>query len=322
MVSWTAPWTVVLGALDPVGDEARTIDDLWWFMLVLAAAVLVIVMAILVIGLVRRGGDPDVRSSTTSELAGSRAARWSVLGGGIALPAVVVTGVLVATVWTMRAVGTDEPAAFEIEVVGHQWWWEVTYPDHGVVTANELHIPAEQPVDVVLRSADVIHSFWVPSLAGKLDLLPDRPNRLRLEASRPGEFAGVCAEFCGLQHANMRFVVVAHEPGDFEDWVARHAGPAPPPQTELEATGQQVLVERCGSCHTVAGTAAQGRQGPDLTHVMSRQTLAAGAIETTPEQLRRWISDPHAIKEGVLMPQLELSSDQLDAVVEYLRTLR
>lgn len=302
--------------LDPSGSAAREIAGLWWLLVCLGAVAFVVVVIALVVGLRRRpADDADER--------GSASGRW-LIGGGVVMPSVLIVVVLVATVASMRDVaGAPSDDAVAIEIVGHQWWWEVRYPDHGVVTANEVHIPAGRDVVLDLRSADVIHSFWVPELAGKMDLLPERSNTLVIDADRPGRYEGVCAEFCGIQHANMGLVVVAHDEQGFAGWLGEQRRRAVEPTDDLSRRGEQLFVtEGCAICHTVAGTEADGRDGPDLTHAASRETIAAGTRDNTAPNLREWISDPHAIKDGVLMPAVQLDPDELDALVAYVSGLR
>jgi cytochrome c oxidase subunit II len=299
--------------LDPSGSSAREIAALWWLLVGLGALAFVVVAVALAVGLRRR---PDDGPST-----GGR--RW-LIGGGVVLPSVLIVGVLIATIASMRAVSTDaSDDAVAIEIVGNQWWWEVRYPDEQIVTANEVHIPAGRDVVLELVSADVIHSFWVPDLAGKMDLLPERANTLVIDADRPGRYEGACAEFCGLQHANMRLIVVAHDELGYARWLDEQRREAAAPNGELELRGRRLFETKgCAGCHTVAGTGADGEEGPDLTHVASRETIAAGTMDNTVPNLREWIADPHAIKDGVLMPAVQLDPDELDALVAYLDSLR
>ncbi len=300
------------GALDPSGSGADDIAAVWWLLFFLGFAVFVLVVAALFVG-VRRSGRPEDRST-------SRA--W-MLGGGIALPAVVIAVVLAVTLSTMRSSAQNPPdTAVEVEVIGHQWWWEVRYPEHGVVTANEIHIPVGEPVALRMQSADVIHSLWVPELAGKLDLLPERVNTLVIDATRPGRYPGRCAEFCGLQHANMDIVVVAHRPDDYASWIEAQRAAARVPVSAAAQRGLDVFVASdCGSCHTIAGTTANGTTGPDLTHLRSRESIAGGMRDTTIPDLREWITDPHAVKPGVLMPGPSLTDDEIDDLLAYLEGL-
>lgn len=223
----------------------------------------------------------------------------------------------------MRNVPTIAPReALAIEVVGHQWWWEVRYPEQGVTTANEIHIPVGRPIAFQLTSADVIHSFWVPPLGGKLDALPEDVTTLVLEAGEPGEYRGECAEFCGLQHAKMGLLVVAEPEARFASWVAGRQVAAVEPIEPAAVRGQEVFFRSgCASCHTIEGTAATAAGDPDLTHLASRDTLGAVAVSNTSEHLAEWVADPHSIKSGVEMPATELSDQELDALVAYLETL-
>jgi cytochrome c oxidase subunit 2 len=211
-------------------------------------------------------------------------------------------------------------------VIGHQFWWEFRYPKYGVVTANELHIPvsseaAPKPTFLKLTSADVNHSFWVPQLAGKTDLIANHSNTMWLDPSTPGLYVGQCAQFCGTQHALMLLRVYVDTPGQFEAWIKNQQQPA---QQDTDAVaGRRVFeTQACMNCHTVSGTPATGRFGPDLTHLMSRATLASGAMDNTPENLRQWIKSPDTFKRGALMPAMQLSDEQIDQVTAYLETLK
>jgi cytochrome c oxidase subunit 2 len=228
-----------------------------------------------------------------------------------------------ATVLAMRELAaSDTDPELTVEIIGHQFWWEVRYPDHDVVTANEVHVPARTAVEITLTSADVIHSFWVPAVAGKLDLLPERVNRLVIDAE-PGTYPGRCAEFCGTSHANMDLVFVAH-PGDgFDRWVADQSVPAGAASTDTASQGAELFMESgCASCHTISGTDADGRTGPDLTHLASRRSILGGAGDPTRPDLAEWITDPHSVKPGAKMPANELDDAQIDAIVAYLLELR
>jgi cytochrome c oxidase subunit 2 len=210
-----------------------------------------------------------------------------------------------------------------IQVTGHQWWWTFAYPTLGVVTANELHVPIGRAVQVHLRSADVIHSFWVPRLAGKMDVIPNQENRMWFKADRPGIYFGQCAEFCGVSHAHMGFRVVAQTAADFAAWVQTQQQPAPVPTDPPAVHGAQLFLQRgCLACHTISGTPAQGTVGPNLTHVGSRQTLAAGVLANTPDNLARWLRDPQAVKPASLMPNLALDDASIGALVAYLHGLK
>jgi cytochrome c oxidase subunit 2 len=222
---------------------------------------------------------------------------------------------------------TDAPdphsTAMTIVVTGNQWFWDVRYPGGAAVTANEIHIPTRTRINTVLRSDDVIHSFWMPQLNRKADMIPGHPNRILLYAEHPGVYRGQCAEFCGLQHANMAMTVVAQPSARFRAWLANMAAPRHAPSTAVARRGEQVfLSQRCSSCHTIRGTSAHGTIGPDLTHVASRAGLAAQTIANTERGLTRWISNPQEIKPGTKMPAVDLGPADLRMVVGYLRSLR
>lgn len=305
------------GAFDPQGPVARAADELWDLMLWLGIAVFVLFAALLALSL-RSRGDEEVPTGDGSTLV----RRW-IVGGGVVLPLVVIPVVFGATLIAMR----DTPRAsasddLVIEVIGHQYWYEVRYPSEGVTTANELHLPVGRPVSFELISEDVIHSFWVPELGGKMDLLPDHANTLVLEADEPGEHRSQCAEFCGLQHAHMGLVVVAEPEEDFDAWIEARRRPAAEPATEAAARGEDLFMANCASCHAIAGTEAVSTDGPDLTHLAARSTLAAGMLPNDRDHLLDWVRDPQAIKPGVAMPPAELSADELADLVDYLEGLR
>lgn len=300
-----------LASLDPRGPAASEIASLWWVLLALGAAVFVLFLVLLIRGLSRSEVDRADQADSV---------RW-LLGGGVVLPLVVLTVVFALTLVAMNALpATGNPDRLTIEITGYQWWWDVEYPDHGIRSANEIYVPVSEEVELHLLAADVIHSFWVPALAGKTDLLPDGPTSMVIEAAEVGTYRGVCAEFCGLQHANMAFTVVAVSGAEFATWVETQR--VIPTQPVAEEEGRQVFLSAgCGSCHTIDGTSA-GLTGPDLTHLAGRLTLAAGTFPNTPDHLRNWVSRPQEMKEGVLMPNPDLSEDGLDALLRYLETLK
>ncbi|MGH3650478.1 MAG: cytochrome c oxidase subunit II [Acidimicrobiia bacterium] len=299
------------GSLDPAGPVAARMADLWWWLLALATLVFVVFLVALTRSLLQR------RRPEAPE-------PWRfIVGGGVVMPVIAVGVVLVLTLNAMRQIPSEiPPGAVAIEVVGHQWWWEVRYPEEDVVTANEIHVPAGRPIGLQLTSNDVIHSFWVPTLGGKIDLLPGRVNTMVLEADDVGLHRGSCAEFCGLQHAKMGLLVASESAEDYQAWLAVQREPASATSGSGQATGAAVFMEAgCPDCHTIRGTDANGSKGPDLTHLAGRLGLAAGTVSNTSENLLEWVGSPHDVKSGVLMPDPELSRPDLEALVAYLETL-
>lgn len=304
----------------PKGRAASEINELWWLMLVLGTLVFLGVMGYLALALYRRR--PPAQTAP-SPIAPGRASARMVMWGGIILPITVLSVVYGATLETLRSLaGVRSAQPMTVTITGHQWWWEVEYPEQGFVTANELRIPVGEPVQIQLVAADVIHSFWVPQLHGKLDMIPGQTNTFWLEASEPGEYWGLCAEFCGIQHANMLFLVVAEERADFDAWLIGQQAVAQSPTVEVAVQGEALFWSAgCDQCHAIAGTPAVGRLGPDLTHLMSRRTLAAGILENNIGTLGGWIANPQHIKPGNLMPASDLSGAELQALLAYLMTL-
>ncbi|HSM57776.1 MAG TPA: cytochrome c oxidase subunit II [Candidatus Sulfomarinibacteraceae bacterium] len=302
--------------LNAAGPAAARINVLWWLMFGLGALVYLAVMAYMLLALFRRRGSLE---DAPQPAEGANIVVW----GGAIIPALILIGVFGATVYTMDALREPHiPDDMVVEVVGHQWWWEVRYPQQQITTANEIIIPAGRPVAFKLTSNDVIHSFWVPELHGKLDLLPEKVNTFWLQADEPGVYLGECAEFCGVQHTKMQFLVIAVGDDEFRDWTEQMAQPAPEPAGELARRGQQVFLDSsCIYCHAVQGTDATGALGPDLTHLASRRTLAAGTVPNTRGNLAGWIVDPQSIKPGSLMPPTTLSGPDLQALLAYLETL-
>lgn len=298
------------GAFRPQGEGAASLADLWWFMLTAAGLVYVLVVVLLVVGLVRGRGE-EGRGSLTD--------RRFIVWGGLVLPAGVLSVLVGVTIATLMDLPSADDAR-DVHVIGHQFWWEVRYGDE-IVSANELHIPVGEKVRVRLSSDDVIHSFWVPELAGKRDMIPGQENTLVLEANETGVYRGQCAEFCGVQHANMALRVVAHEPGDFEAWADKAAEPAPEPTTAATRRGRDVFMQNCASCHAVKGTEAGGDVGPDLTHFASRPKLGAGVAVNNRGNLGGWIVDSQAIKPGNPMPPQDVDPQRLDDLLDYLETL-
>jgi cytochrome c oxidase subunit 2 len=301
-------------ALDTAGPGARRLAGLWWGLFGVSAVVFAVVVFLIVWALVLRRG-PDVQPRSGGD-------RGVVVAGAV-IPALVLVAAFVAGLVVMDA-GRAPPEAEEltIEVTGHQWWWEVTYPEQGFVTANELHIPVGRPVTLQLRTDDVIHSFWVPSLSSKTDLIPGTTNEMWLQADRAGTYRGQCAEYCGVQHAGMAFLVIAEPPEQFDRWLAGQSRPAETPTDTLAARGEEVFTtQSCASCHTIRGTTADGQLGPDLTHFGSRETLGAGVAPNDPGWLGGWIANSQTIKPGNLMPPQPLAPEDLQAVIAYLGTL-
>jgi cytochrome c oxidase subunit II len=298
-------------ALHPAGSGADDVNRLWWLLFTIATAVCVIVIGLVLVAVLRRRRD-DARPNTTH--------RRAVIVTGVAIPAVILTTVYAFGLHDQEEIGIPSaPGALTIDVVGHLWWWEVRYPDQGIVTANEIHVPVGQIVKVRLTTADVNHSFWVPQLMPKTDLIAGRVNQTWLQANRPGTFHGQCAEYCGLQHAHMALVVVAQPAGQFQSWAALQSQDEPTATTAQEAAGLQVFESSsCASCHTVRGTTAHGRVGPDLTHLGSRSYLGAGTVPNTTGYLGGWISNAQALKPGNKMPPQPLSPDELRAVIAWL----
>jgi cytochrome c oxidase subunit II len=309
--------------LEPAGPHAALIRDaLWQPMYVAALATFALVVAALVWAIVRRRGNE--RSED-----GRRERRLGLAVGAATLAtALVLFAILVLSTTTGRAVtATPGREALQVRVTGHQWWWEVQYRDslaqHWVTTANEIHIPVGRPVAVELVSTDVIHSFWPPSLSGKRDLIPGRENSLWLQADSAGVFRGLCAEFCGHQHAKMGFLIVAEAPDSFARWLTRQRDTAATPTDSLALRGREVFLgASCPMCHSIAGTPSGSRVGPDLTHLAGRRTLAAGTLPNTRGNLAGWITNPQAFKPGAKVPPSRLSAPDLQALLAYLETLR
>ncbi len=302
--------------LNPHSHAAHRISVVWWVTMIGAWIGFGIIAFGLLLGWWRRNR-PNLPFG-----GGERAATVLVLALGVGVPIVVLSLLFVwADIFVIRA--TDAPAAsstsLTVDVIGHQWWWEVRYPGTKAVTANEIHIPIDTRVDIVGTTADVIHSIWVPELNRKIDVLPGRTNRMLWDADRPGVYLGRCSEFCGLQHAHMSILVFAQPRAQFEAWLHKQEQPA----ASTSSPGEQVFLSHaCSGCHQIRGTGARGLVGPDLTHLMSRTTLAAGTIANTRDNLANWIIDPQEFKPGNKMPALDITGPDLDALLAYLRSLK
>jgi cytochrome c oxidase subunit 2 len=307
--------------LDAQGPAATQVSSLWWLMFWLAMLVFVAVLLLTVLALYRSRRDKAAAPNHYS----TRPSFF--LTAGALIPLFILIPLIVISVQTSRAITAPGLQPFmTIDVIGRQWWWEVRYPEQGIVTANEIHIPAGERIAFRLASQDVIHSFWVPQLHGKLDMTPGRVNVIHLEAAEPGEYMGICAEFCGIQHTFMLFWVIAHPPESFDAWITQRQQVAVAPTDPLQARGQEVYFEAaCDQCHVIRGITRPeseiGAVGPELTHFASRGTLGAGRAENNVETLSAFIVNPHTIKPGVHMPPSPLSTDDLEALVAFLMNL-
>jgi cytochrome c oxidase subunit II len=314
-------------ALTPSGPQSARIANLFGVFTGVVTVVFALVVVFLVIAIVRGRAVTTDTPLVALDVRSDRALRRSVTGFTIAT-AVILVGLLVASSVTGAKLSRlDATNAVTMRVMAHQWWWEFRYtnadPSQELVTANELHIPVGKPVVLQLSSSDVIHSFWVPRLHGKIDLIPSRENTIKIQADGPGVYRGECAEFCGYQHAHMAFWVVAEPEAEFHAWLAAQSNPAPPPASELAAKGQQVFLSRpCVLCHTIQGTDARGVAGPDLTHLASRRSLGADTIPNTRGHLAGWIVNSQGVKPGNNMPPVTLDPDELHALLAYLGGLQ
>jgi cytochrome c oxidase subunit 2 len=314
--------------LDPAGVQAAHILHLWHITLAVCGLVFLLVLAVLGAALARRRRATAATPAILPASPGAERGPWRAIAAASAASVVILLGLLAADVYTERALSAmplDNPV--RIEMIGHQWWWEIRYPEEhgqpGFTTANELRIPVGRPVILTLKAADVIHTFWAPNLQGKKDMLPGRDSTLTLRADKPGEYRGTCAEFCGAQHALMAFSVVAATPADYAAWLAAQRRAAPEPEQPRLLQGRQVfLTHSCAGCHTIRGTPASGTVGPDLTHLASRPMIAAGALPNDPGTLAAWVADPQSAKPGVGMPPTGLSDEDMQALVAYLETLQ
>jgi cytochrome c oxidase subunit 2 len=302
---------------NPHSPLALVTANLFIFILVIAGVIFALVAIILIISIIRfrEGADrkepSQIFNNPRLELV------WTII------PILTLSVVFVYMMRVIHIVTPTSTANPDLIVIGHQWWWEIRYPKEGVVTANEIHIPAGKKMLVQLESADVIHDLWIPELGPKMDLVPGQNNYMYLQASTPGVYLGTCAEFCGADHAWMRVRAIAQTQAQYEAWIKAQAQPAAQPGGGQAAQGAQLFQQLpCSSCHTIDGTKAQGQVGPDLTHFASRQTLGAGVLDNTPANVSSWLKNPQAVKPGNHMPNLGLSDPQIQALLAYLETLR
>jgi len=312
--------------MDATGTAGRHEATLGWWLTAVSCVVVAFVSVAVLLGIARHRNDPqrgdpgvmtrrDVRSGLS----------WIYVG--VAVSIVILAISFGGTLVTLNAASRPRiTPSLTIDVTGHQWWWEVTYsqtdnPELGFTTANEVHLPVGEPVRVRLHSADVIHSFWLPQIAGKMDVIPGQVNETWLEARTAGDSRGMCGEYCGLQHSMMALDVRAESPQAFKRWADERRASAKPPTTPTARSGRVVFVRSCGVCHAVAGSDALGRMAPDLTHIASRTTIGAGALTNTPAHLAEWIRNAPGVKEGARMPAMPLTDAELRDVIAYLETL-
>jgi cytochrome c oxidase subunit II len=311
-----------MSTVHPAGPQAERISDLTWVLTWLGTAVFLVVIGFLFYALWRGSRRLVNASGPETE---HQLGLW--VGGAMGVTVIILLGLLVYNFRTGSALAAfAEPEALTIKVTGQQWWWEVEYedpvPSRRLQTANEIHIPVGKRVRLLVSSRDVIHSFWAPNLHGKIDLIPGYSGTTYIRADSAGVYRGRCAEFCGLQHAHMDFLVVAEPPAQFEAWFDSQLKPAAAPADSLRQKGQQVFLSKnCALCHSIRGTEAGGRIGPDLTHLASRHTIASVTLPNTRGHLGGWVLDPQKIKPGVKMPPNQVAPDELRALLDYLQSL-
>jgi cytochrome c oxidase subunit 2 len=311
-------------ALDPQGPQAEALAGIIWLFTIVCTVVFVLVMLVLAIALMRRHAsrpDPLVTDARREKR------MLAVIGGAIGVTLLTVLALTAVSYSGQRFLFTKAQAAVNITLTGNQWWWDIQYddprPDRTFVTANEIYVPVGEPVLLKLRSNDVIHSFWVPSLAGKMDLIPGQDNELQFTAARPGTYRGQCAEFCGYQHAHMGLLVVAVPKAEFDAWRDAQLKPAETPSDPERKKGQDIFLSKpCFMCHAVRGTPAGGRTAPDLTHIGSRKYLAAATLPMTRGSLGAWMVDPQSIKPGAHMPTMNLEPGEIEPLLSYLEGLK
>jgi cytochrome c oxidase subunit 2 len=310
-------------ALDPHSAQASHLADLFWFFLAVCSPVWLLVAGALLLTLRRRGGDALPGQDNRAQFR----RKAVIVSALVVLTVAILTFFTLLSFYATRGYTWHNTHALTVKITGRQWWWDIQYqnedPQQVFQTANEIHIPVGRPVTLELQGGDVIHSFWVPNLMGKQDLIPGRKNFLTIQADKPGLYRGQCAEFCGLEHAHMAILVFAEPQTAFETWRQRQLTLAQTPGAPQRLAGQQVFASHpCASCHTIAGTDFGGRMGPDLTHFGSRATIAAGLLHNSPRNLAAWLRDPQALKPGVAMPKVDLSAAQRSQLVAYLEGLK
>jgi len=311
--------------LDTASDQARDTMGLWWFFCLVMTVVYVLVVLFFLIAMFKRRG-PDAMPILFAEPERERRMICTVSAMTVVTAATLFTFMVRDFFTGVKAQATDDPNPLRVLVIGHQWWWEVQYENENaseiVKTANEIHLPLGKAVQFDLQSADVIHSFWSPNFAGKKDLVPGHPTSLWFRPTKLGTFFGQCAEFCGWQHAHMRFAVVVQTTAEFQDWLKAEGQVARPPVNDIQRRGETIFMNgNCIMCHTISGTTARGTIGPDLTHIASQKMIAAGTLPNTIGHLGGWILDPQQIKPGVLMPQNNLTPAEFQALLAYLENL-
>jgi cytochrome c oxidase subunit 2 len=319
----------IQNSINPAGPQAQNLSRLWWLMFIICSIVFVIVMIALLLSLRHRTQEAADRAPVLEPSQPEETSRRNVVIGATTITVVILFVFLIASYSSGRSLRLNDPAknGLSIQLTGHQWWWEVRYNDVDAsnifTTANEIHIPVGVPVTFTLQGADVIHSFWVPNLAGKKDLIPGKINTIWIQADKPGVYRGQCAEYCGLQHAKMALWVVAEPQQQFNAWRQNQTQSALPPASDSQKRGQQIFFSStCVMCHAINGTPAGSNIGPNLTHVGSRQMIAAATLVNTREHLAQWIKDSQTFKPGNRMPQNNLSDADLQALVDYLQSLK
>lgn len=327
IVAHADPWSVLTSNMSymvAAGTKNYGVVVLLYFVLAVSVVVTLLIAVFVVAGMFRRRADQAEPALVAVERRGN-GLPWIYIGSAISLVVLFAIAIWNYVVLAHVATVPHNAAPFTIQVVGHQWWWQLRYqtddPSRTFDTANELHIPVGKPVRLELKAADVIHSFWVPVLTGKMDTIPGQSNQTWIEAQTPGVYRGQCTEYCGLQHANMALFAVAQPQDEFEAWWNNQLEGARTPESPIAQQGQNEFIGYCGICHTVRGTRAGGRVGPDLSHLMTRMTIASGTLPDTAGYLSGWIAEPQHVKPGNYMPDLDLTGPQLNRIRAFLQTL-